>query len=227
MTVIVIAVLWLGIGAAVGVVQARHGHWRKAWAVSALIGPFAVPLALRGRHIAAPDPVVLARGRARRGRVDVLVGVDGSRESVAAATVAVGLLGQRVGRVTLAMVLDVDTAAPHADSLLYPEPWPEERIAREQLGAARAALRSSTGHDAGTVVLAGEPADALEAFALGEGYEVVVVGCRGKGLSKRLMGSCASMLAGRTSVPVLIVPGEPARDELVAAAETEAPAASH
>jgi nucleotide-binding universal stress UspA family protein len=222
MMVIVIAVVWLLLGAAMGVFRARHGYWRHAWLVFALLGPFSVPFVLRPRRIPPSDAVVLARGRARRGRVDILVGLDGSRESVAAATVAVRLFGPRIGRVTLAMVLDFDTAAPHADSLLYPEPWPEERVAREQLEAGRAALRSTSGHEAGTVVLTGEPADALEAYALAEGYEVVVVGCRGKGLSKRLLGSCASELASRTAVPVLLVPHDPAHHEQEAATETTA-----
>ena len=207
--VAVIVIAWLMIGAAVGVVEARRGYWRSAWVVSAMLGPFAVPLALQRRRVAVPDPVVLSRGRARRGRVDVLVGFDGSSDSIAATELAIGLFGPRVRRLTLATVLDIDTAAPHADSLMYPQPWPEERQARERLDAAAALLKSS-GHEPGQIVLAGQPADALEKYARDEGYEVIVVGCRGQGLSKMLLGSCASRLAGKTAVPVLIIPREPA-----------------
>ena len=65
MTVLAVVVAaWLIVGAAVGVVGARHGHWRWAWVVSAIFGPFAIPLALQ-RHAAMADPVVLARGRPR------------------------------------------------------------------------------------------------------------------------------------------------------------------
>jgi len=54
--------------------------------------------------------------------------------------------------------------------------------------------------------LAGEPADALERYAVDESYEVIVVGCRGMGLTKLLLASCASKLARTTTVPVLLVP---------------------
>jgi nucleotide-binding universal stress UspA family protein len=222
--VAVIVAAWLMVGAAVGVVEARRGYWRLAWVVSAMLGPFAIPLALQRRRLAMPDPVVLARGRTRRGRVDVLVGFDGSSDSIAAAELAIGLFGPRVRRVTLATVLDIDTAAPHADSRLYPQPWPEERQARELLDAAAVTLRASSGHEAGQVVLAGDPADALENYAREEGYEVIVVGCRGHGLSKMLLGSCASRLAGKTAVPVLIIPREPAAREPGATSATPASA---
>ena len=60
------------------------------------------------------------------------------------------------------------------------------------------------------MILAGAPADALERYALEEDYEVVVIGCRGKGLSKLVLGSCASTLAGKAKVPVMLVPAVPA-----------------
>lgn len=210
MVYVIVAVVWLVVGAAVGVIEGRHGHWHKAWVVSAILGPFAVPLALQHRHDAPPRPTVLSRGRARRGPIDLLIGFDGSESSMSAASLALRLFGPRVRRVTLATVLDVDTAAPHADSVLYPEPWPEERAAREQLESAAAALEIEAGDKPGSVILAGDPADALERHAMDDDYEVIVVGCRGKGLSKLLLGSCASSLACRTNVPVLLIPAEPA-----------------
>jgi hypothetical protein len=159
---VVVAVAWLVVGAAVGVIEGRHGHWHKAWVVSAILGPFAIPLALQHRHGAQPQPSVLSRGRARRGPIDLLIGLDGSESSMSAASLALRLFGPRVRRVTLATVLDVDTAAPHADDALYPEPWPEERAAREQLESAAAALAIEAGDKPGSVILAGDPADALE-----------------------------------------------------------------
>src|SRR5690606_10680254 len=134
---------------------------------------------------------------------DLLIGIDGSRASLAAAETAVRLFGPRVRRVTLATVLDIETATPHGDSLLNPEPWPEEVAARDGLAAAVASLKAATGYEAGSVLLAGPPADALERHALDEEYEVIVVGRRGRGLARTLLGSCASALASRTNVPVL------------------------
>lgn len=209
---VIVAIVWLVVGGAVGVIEARRGGWRHGWVVSAVFGPFAIPLALQRRHQAPPEAAVLAPSRARRGRVDVLVGVDGSEASMAAATTALWLFGPRVRRVTLAAVLDVDTARPHADDTMYPEPWPEERAARAHLEAATAALHRQFGVEPGSVVLAGTPAETLERYAVDEGYEVLVVGCRGRGLSKLLLGSTASRLARKTDVPVLLIPAEPVLD---------------
>lgn len=210
MVYVLITAAWLTVGAAVGVFEARHGAWHRGWVVSAIFGPFAVPLALQRRHESRPTPTVLVPGTARRGPIDLLIGFDGSASSLTAASLAVRLFGPRVRRVTLATVLDNDTAPPHADSVMYPEPWREELDAREQLEAASSTLRDGLVEWPGSVLLAGDPADALEKYAIDEGYEVLVVGCRGKGLSKLLLGSCASKLARSTRVPVLLIPAEPA-----------------
>jgi len=71
-------------------------------------------------------------------------------------------------------------------------------------------LARDLGIKPGSVILAGAPADALERYAIDEGYEVLVIGCRGKRLSKRLVGSCASTLACRAKVPVMLIPAVPA-----------------
>lgn len=192
-----------------GVFEARHGAWRHSWVISAIFGPFAIAFALQRRHQTAPDAAVLTPSRPRRGSVDVLIGLDGSDNSMTAASFALWLLGPRIRRVTLAAVLDLDTAAPH-DDMLYPESWPEERDAYAYLEQAAESLQQTFSVLPGSVILAGQPAEALEKHAIEQGYEVIVAGCRGKGLSKRLLGSCASQLAGKTKVPVLLIPAEPA-----------------
>ena len=209
MVYVALAVAWVVVGAAVGVVEARHGHWRHSWVVSAILGPFAFGLAVGRRGLTPPAPKVLTTGLARRGPVDLLLGFDGSASSMEAAALAIGLFGPRVRRVTLATVLDVDTAAPHTDNTLYPAPWPEEQAALDDLGRAVTSLEADFGIKPGSVILAGAPADALERYAIDEGYEVLVVGCRGKGLSKLLLGSCASTLAGKAKVPVMLIPAAP------------------
>lgn len=207
--VVVVVLLWLAVGALVGLVEARHGHWYRAWIVMAVFGPFAVPLALVAwRGSAVPEPEVLASGRAGPGGpLDVLAGIDGSAASLHAAGTACRLLGSRVRRLMLAAVVDFDTAAPHADSALHPEPWAEEREAREHLAHAAGTLSAPGRPVPGTVVLPGDPAHALQAYASAEGYDVIVVGCRGHGLSKLVLGSCASRLAREAAVPVLLIPG--------------------
>lgn len=200
---------WLAVGAAVGLIEARHGAWHRGWVLMAPLGPLAIPLAVDRRRQAKPEPAVLATGQARRGPVDLLVGLDGSPASSSAASLALQLFGPRVHRVTLATVLDLDTAGPHAPERDDPEPWPEEQSARARLASMADSLRTSFGCEPGMVILAGEPADALERYAIDEGYEVIVIGSRGTGLGKRLFGSCASELACRTKVPVLVIPASP------------------
>jgi nucleotide-binding universal stress UspA family protein len=60
------------------------------------------------------------------------------------------------------------------------------------------------------VLLSGRPADELECLAMDEGYDLLVVGARGAGLSTALLGSTATTLAARGRVPVLVAGGEPA-----------------
>jgi len=218
-TVVAVAVAWFVLGAAIGIWEARHGHWRHGWLVTGLLGPLALPLALHARRVAAPEPVVLDEGGAARGSLDVLVGIDGSAHSVEAAQAAVELLGSAVGRLTLATVLDVDTARPPAERVLHPQPYPEEVEARQVLDALAAAPPLAR-LEPGSVLLAGEPAEALARYASDEGYHLIVVGRRGRGWSKRLFGSCASALARDAAVPVLLVPGS-------AAAPADAPDARH
>lgn len=205
-TPLLIIVAWLVVGALVGLYEGRRGHWRRGWAMSAVFGPLAIPLAWERRHLVAPDPVVLRAGHGRGGAVDLLVGLDGSPGARGAAELAVRLFGPALGRVTLASVIDVEARTAHDGGLLDPGPVDEERAARTDLAEAESALRRATGCDPGTVVLSGVPADALQEHALADGYEVLVVGCRGRGLTTRLLGSCASALAERARLPVLLLP---------------------
>jgi len=55
------------------------------------------------------------------------------------------------------------------------------------------------------VILAGRPADALARYAAENGFEVLVVGRRGHGAGKALLGSTAVSLSRQAGVPVLIV----------------------
>ena len=56
---------------------------------------------------------------------------------------------------------------------------------------------------AGIIILSGRPADALTEFALRDGYELLVVGRRGRGASKAILGSTAAQLAS-APIPVLV-----------------------
>ena len=57
---------------------------------------------------------------------------------------------------------------------------------------------------------AGRPAEELQRLAVERGYDLLVVGTRGTGLSKVLLGSTATELAAHAKVPVLLAGGDPA-----------------
>lgn len=57
------------------------------------------------------------------------------------------------------------------------------------------------------ILLPGQPAEALQRLAAEGAYDLVVVGGRGSGLSKVLLGSTATTLAAQAKVPVLLAGG--------------------
>ncbi len=205
MTIIFIVVLWIAVGVTVGIILGRRGHWRRGWVLSGLFGPISIPLAVNAARRAPVPPTVIEPGEPAAGALNVLVGVDGSACSTAAVTHVADVLKGSRHRVTLAAVLDLDTAAPHDDNFLYPGPYPEEEEARRNLAQAAQVL-GGLGTTPRTVVLAGDPAAALTTYAKEQGEDLIVVGARGRGITRAVFGSCATKLADGSSVPVLIVP---------------------
>jgi nucleotide-binding universal stress UspA family protein len=126
--------------------------------------------------------------------VDVLVGIEGSSESGVALRTVVELLGTRIGRLTLAGVVSFDNTSQQAVENA-------ERAVRllEESAASTHPLKP------GTLLLFGEPAGALTSHASEDGYELLVIGRRGRGASKTLLGSTASRAPVGTGIPVLIV----------------------
>lgn len=193
---IIVALVWALLGVSMAVVMGRRGHQPFMWLVLGMVfGPLVLPLAANAlRH---DEPGLFERlslGRAGTGSVDVLVGIDGSAEAEHALQHAVGLLRWRLGRLTLAAVLDYDVAA---GSVLA------EDHTRAQGDLIRTAKATSPQPE--TVVLSGRPAEALRKYAVEEAYDVIVVGRRGHGANRVLLGSAASELAQGGEVPVLIV----------------------
>jgi nucleotide-binding universal stress UspA family protein len=202
------------IGFVLAVVMGRLGHSPFAWGVLGLVlGPIALLLALvAARDKQAPSQLV-ASGVAGSGPVDVLVGIDGSPESAAAATAALDLLGGRVGRLTLMAVPDIDDSVAGSR-----EQARLRRVLDGQAHSVRAWLRE---HHPSVetepmvipelVLRSGQPAATLDRMAAEDGYGLLVVGARGAGLSRVLLGSVATRLAARANVPVLVI-GDRVRD---------------
>jgi nucleotide-binding universal stress UspA family protein len=197
------------IGFVLAIVMGRLGYSPFAWGLlGLLLGPIALLLALVEVRNERPRWTrLVASGDPGGGPVDVLVGIDGSPESAAATTAALELLGGRVGRLTLVAVTEIDDS--------YAGREERARLQGElerQAEAVRNWLRERDGpvQAKQTVVpelklLAGQPATTLDTIAAADGYDLLVVGARGAGLSSVLLGSVASRLAARASVPVLVV----------------------
>ncbi len=193
--IIAVASTWLAIGLVLSLVMGRRGHDSFGWLVTGtLMGPFGVALAVDAqRHEERLVPVPLAAGStatAGTGPVDVLVGCDGSPESVEAMGAVVELLGGRLGRLAVAAVV------PYGDI-------------RERERVAMRELRQLPGYEAARAphleVLHGHPSTALGRCTIEDGYELIAVGTRGQGLTKAILGSAASELARESKVPVLLV----------------------
>ena len=197
--VVAIAGVWVAIGIVMSIVMGRRGHNSFGWLVlGTLLGPMAVVLAIDARrHDEELEPAAVGgSGEARRGPVDVLVGFDGTAESVAAADAAAQLFGDRLGRLTVA------TVVPYGDMR-----WPAESAAEAlRRLAARTPERACE-----LEVLHGHPAAALREYAASAGYDVIAVGARGAGVTKAILGSAAAELARESKVPVLVV-GAPGHD---------------
>lgn len=209
MMVVVLVLLWLLVGFGFGIYEARRGHWRWLWLVGAIAGPFAGSLTRqleKNESLAVPLDMSAGSGQGP-GSVGLLAGVDGSAESIDAAGRAADLLGSRLGAMTLAMVADfeVHEAVPGPvgpdDKAVHGE--------REVLGEAAELLSRRVGFEPATVLLSGRPADALHRYASEQEFDVIAVGSRGKGLSKRMLGSCASQLPHGSPVAALIMPPRP------------------
>ena len=193
---LVVVLAWALFGVSTALLMGRRGHQPFMWLVLAIVfGPLVVPLAASALRHHRPGWVQrVSFGHAGVGTVDVLGGIDGSSEAERAIVSAIHMLGSRLGRVTLAAVVDYDIAA---DSSMAEE---KDRARTE---IARAA--SASGLEPETILLAGRPAEALRKHAVEEGYELIVVGRRGRGASRVLIGSVASELARGGEVPVLVV----------------------
>ena len=201
---------WIVTGIVLGLVMGRRGHNAFGWLViGSILGPLAVIIALVLAHDepqgASRTLVPAVRGQ---GPVDVLVGLDGSPEAANALHAALAILGPRVGRLSLAGVVDYDLAA--TDPPAEGERQLRAELARQEAYvlslAPRFELASAASHAAHpeVVILTGRPSTALTTKATEEGFDLIVVGTRGRGLSRALLGSVASELASHSKVPVLL-----------------------
>lgn len=196
LTLVAVIAAWVLMGAAAVAVMRHRGHDWFAWAVPFLfLGPLAVPLAISSDRHRPTEP---ARPLPPGG-LDVLVCHDGSAEADGALDAAMTLLGDRMTSLTVAAVVDLEapTTARGRDT---------QREAQQRLDAIAREVEASTTAPVATVILCGDPAHALQHFAVEQGYELIVVGSRVAGRSHLGSHRLARKLETRRSVPVLIGP---------------------
>jgi nucleotide-binding universal stress UspA family protein len=195
----IVLATWGLIGAVTSIVMARRGHNPFSWfLLGAVFGPLVLAFvveALADKPQGRSD--VLHPGRQSDGPLSILVGIDGSEESANALRTAVALFESRVGRLTLAEVLDYETAQSTLPA--------HHAAAEAELTDRRREAAALSGLDADTILLAGRPAEALADAAVGGGYHLLVIGSRGRGATKAVLGSVARQLAGNSRVPILMV----------------------
>lgn len=189
------AAVWLAIGVTASILMGRRGHDAFGWLlIGSILGPLAIPLAIRTiREERTAAPRQIRMGGPGIGTVDVLAGLDGSDAARGALERAVQLFGDRIGRITLAAVIGHE--GPGSG-------WSTEADATSTLRDEAEGFKE---HDAGMIVLHGRPADALARYAAEQGFELVVVGRRGRGASKAILGSTSRRLSESPEIAVLIV----------------------
>ncbi|MGD9736033.1 MAG: universal stress protein [Solirubrobacterales bacterium] len=155
--------------------------------------PCAVAIAPRG--YAARD------GVAAEGLRRIVVGCDGSRESLAALAIAGGLAAVAAATVTL-----VGVAEMRFDLAGFPAPADPAETARVERALGRARALLPPGLTVESRQVHGVAADVIAAAA--RGADLLAIGSRGNyGRMRRLfLGSVAARVASTASCPTLIVP---------------------
>lgn len=192
-SILLVLTCWLAFGALATVVMRRRGHDSFTWAVLFLfLGPLAFAVA-SGRATNSPVP----QPTARLGALDILIADDGSPNAREAVDVVLSTLSGLPSSFTIATVIDLDAAGTIRGAQAEVE-------AREHQDATRARIQARTSAPVDVLLLRGPAAATLEDFAATYGYELIVVGSRGRGASRALVGSVAEHLVAHSRVPVLV-----------------------
>lgn len=193
--VLVVGGAWIATGLVTAWWMARRGYHHWGWLLmGAVFGPILALVA--SERIQPPNVGPLARmevGAPGPGGLRVLVGVDGSRASLAALDLAVELLGPYAKALVAVEVVGYDAADYRGD--------PSITAARSRLGTV---AERSGGRVTECDIISGPPAQALVNYAGEQDFDLIVVGAHGRGLSRRLLGNVARELVRQHTVPVLV-----------------------
>lgn len=197
-----LAITWVTAGLVAAVVMRRSGYDLKLWlGLGILLGPFAVVVAADHlRHL--PRRPAVAEDERRPGTLDLLAGIDGSAQSIAAVKTALDLFGDQVTSLTLATVIDYDTRGSLTGRRSQEKAYARLVEVADDLGFKPVHLK----------LLFGRPTTELEVFASETDVELMVLGARGHGMSEAVLGSVSSRLIGSSPVPVFAGPAKPRSD---------------
>jgi len=135
---------------------------------------------------------------------NLIVGVDGSAESMKAVDLASQIGAATHSKVVLVHVLPMPFPMP--PEVIIPPNWVEEltQAGKEILAAARSVCEKA-GADCETRILDGAPEEALSRLALQLESDLIAVGSHGRGVVARfLLGSVADRLVQSAGRPVLV-----------------------
>ena len=138
----------------------------------------------------------------------ILVGIDGSDDSLRAADYAMELAKSNHAEVLVVSVLDITSIFK-----ILPRETKKQMIALGKQDAGRIfvivqKMAEKKGLDAKTEVIesSSSAADAIINYAKRKGADMIVVGTKGRsGMSKALLGSVASKVVMHSPCPVLVV----------------------
>ena len=201
----------LGVNLVCAVVSAfiarRWGRDPFSWVlVGAVLGPFGLValIALRpgaARRPSAPlQPAAVVPGAGNR----ILLPVDGSEESLAAVRHVAEAIAENLADVLLLTVLPIERGEGVSGGPESPRRREIEEEARSHLGRAEGLLRSA-GMACRTEVRFGDPAEEILKAADGGEFDFIVIGRRGRGLSRALLGSVSDRVAKNARTPVTVV----------------------
>jgi nucleotide-binding universal stress UspA family protein len=195
--VVLLLFVWLAGGLAVAFIMRRSGHDLHMWLpLGVLLGPLAALFA-QERHRLDTQHRPLSTGESRAGPFDALAGIDGSEESIAAVRTALRLFGDSLSSLTLVTVLDYESSGSFTG--IVPQSSASSRLAD---------IASNLEFDPTEIVLLfGAPEKQIAALAAERGFELIIAGARGKGMSEALFGSVTEKLVGTAPVPVFVGSG--------------------
>jgi nucleotide-binding universal stress UspA family protein len=130
------------------------------------------------------------------GPFDALAGIDGSNESITAVQAALSLLGETLNSLTLVTALNFEASGSFTGIVPQSDAYSRLADVASKLEFEPIEIR----------LLYGSPAETIAKLAQEGGFELIILGARGHGMSKALFGSVTGKLIGGSRVPLFVGP---------------------